>query len=174
MSFWDDGQGEVSVAETSNSSGSASWPVYRDAGASALISRPGQTALPELALHYHRPAILDEKPTRAGMSSAQLARIRAFIEQAQCQRVTISAIAELCGISTSHMRRLFKETTGMSLGSYVETVRIIRAKALLGEGRLPLKQIAYQLGFANPSAFSAAFRRATGITPKAFRLAHRG
>lgn len=172
MSFWDDGQGEISVAETSD--GSGSWPAFRDAGFPSSGHRPLPAAFPEFARHYHRPAILDEKPTRAILSSAQLGRIRSFIEQAQCQRVTISAIAELCGISTSHMRRLFKETTGMSLGSYVEMVRIIRAKSLLGEGRLPLKQIAYELGFANPSAFSAAFRRATGATPKAYRLAYRG
>lgn len=130
----------------------------------------GQLIMVEVARYFRGVESMEERRCK-GLSDVQVARIRGFIEESSGQRITIRAIADLCGISSSHMRRVFKETTGLSLGAYVEQVRIARAKALLGENRLPLKQIAFQLGFANPSAFSAAFRRATGSTPRNYRLA---
>ena len=48
-----------------------------------------------------------------------------------------------------------------------------QARRLLTEGDLPLKAIAYDLGFANQGVFSTAFRRIAGMTPSAYRDAYR-
>ena len=61
--------------------------------------------------------------------------------------------------------RLFREATGETVKSYVERVRLTKAKALLSGTELPLKEISARLGFASPSGFSVAFRRLAGETP---------
>lgn len=52
---------------------------------------------------------------------------------------------------------------------HVEQVRVQKAKTLLTETALPLKEISFRLGFPNQSGFSIAFRRCTGETPAKFR-----
>ena len=47
-----------------------------------------------------------------------------------------------------------------------------RAYALLAQSTIPVKQIAARLGFATPSSFTLAFRRATGTTPACYRRDH--
>ena len=57
----------------------------------------------------------------------------------------------------------------MTLYAYVDSVRIDRARALLAEGELTLKEIARASGFSTACYFSTAFRRATGETPAGYR-----
>lgn len=115
----------------------------------------------------HTPAARD---LNAGaLAPWQVDRIRLFLESEIAHDVKIAEIAGLCGVSESHFRRTFKLSTGMSFTAYVEKVRLERAKILLADPRLPLKVVAHRLGFRHPSAFSNAFRKATGVTPRAFR-----
>jgi AraC family transcriptional regulator len=81
----------------------------------------------------------------------------------------VCRLAEECGISAPHLRRLFRATMGTSVSTYVEGIRLERAKAMLADRTLPLKGIAHRLGFANASAFSAAFRREAGTSPNKYR-----
>jgi AraC family transcriptional regulator len=108
----------------------------------------------------------------ARLSRRQLALIeeRAHAEGAQPD---IAELAALCGLSPRQLIRLFKRTTGSTLHGYVEQVRLERARALLADTALPLKEISARLGFAAPSSFSIAFRRAAGISPRDWRRSAR-
>ncbi len=99
----------------------------------------------------------------------QLRRIRDVVETVEGRPIAVLELAEQCGISTPHLRRLFRASTGTSISSYVDKVRLDRAKSLLADRALPLKLIAHRLGFANASAFSAAFRRGSGTSPNKYR-----
>ena len=72
------------------------------------------------------------------------------------------------------MRQVYKKCTGRNLFTFMEAVRTDRARGLLADHVLPLKLIAHQLGFSTPSAFSSAFRRETGLTPREYRIASLG
>ena len=85
----------------------------------------------------------------------------------------MSELAALCGISPRHVMRGFKHSTGATLHSYVEQVRLARAKELLTSTDLGINAIATQLGFAQTSSFSAAFRRVIGVPPSTFRALRR-
>jgi AraC family transcriptional regulator len=87
---------------------------------------------------------------------------------------TLSELASLCGLSPRHLRRAFRQQTGRGLGDLVTEVRRSRAEELLASDNMSLKEIAYRLGFAHPSAFSTAFRRATGESPSDYRARLRG
>ncbi|MBF2077102.1 MAG: helix-turn-helix transcriptional regulator [Synechococcales cyanobacterium T60_A2020_003] len=56
----------------------------------------------------------------------------------------------------------------MSPHQYVVHCRINRAKALLTEGQMAIAEVAYAVGFANQSHLNRHFKRALGMTPKAY------
>jgi AraC family transcriptional regulator len=116
--------------------------------------------------HFSNP---HSRPHPGKLAPWQIDRLRSFIEEVEGQAITVSEIADLCGVSASHFRRMFRATIGMPISSYIESVRIERAKSMLLDRKIPLKQIAFRLGFSNPSTFSTAFRRATHTTPMTYR-----
>jgi AraC family transcriptional regulator len=81
----------------------------------------------------------------------------------------ISDAAQVCGISPSHLSRAFKQSVGMTLRQYLEGVRLHLARGWLIEGADSIGDIAARLGFAHASAFSIAFKRNVGLSPRVFR-----
>lgn len=77
-------------------------------------------------------------------------------------------VAKLCGVSKRTLVRRLSEI-GTSLKAELDQIRMHRAKALLRDGEQSIAGIGASLGYADPSAFTRAFRRWTGFTPKAFR-----
>lgn len=82
---------------------------------------------------------------------------------------SVADLARECGLSVRHFCRTFRVTTGRSLTEFATERRLARARALLADGRMPIKQVAWECGFVTPAAFSAAFRRATGCQPTSYR-----
>lgn len=72
------------------------------------------------------------------------------------------------GLTHTPNTRAFRATRGQSIGGHVAQCRIDHAKRLLSADS-SIKAVAYTLGFASPSSFSFAFRRATGQTPREFQ-----
>jgi AraC family transcriptional regulator len=108
--------------------------------------------------------------TRDGkLIPSHLKRIIDYIDSSSHKCPTIDEIAAVCDISSAHLRRAFKNTTGHTIHDYVEDVRLSKARALLSETDLPLKEISYRLGFAASSTFSSVFRKAQGETPSGYR-----
>jgi AraC family transcriptional regulator len=106
----------------------------------------------------------------SGLAPWQLRRIEEYVQDLGCERpMDVSTFAQLCGLSPAHLARRFKRATGTTIHAYVEGLRIDRARRLLAENKLSLKQIAAASGFSTHSYFTAAYRRATGETPSAYR-----
>jgi AraC-like DNA-binding protein len=72
-------------------------------------------------------------------------------------------------VGYSYFRKLFKSCTGISPGQYYIQLKIEKAKELLYEHKIPIKEIAYQLNFESYFYFSKLFKEKTGFTPSAFR-----
>ena len=103
------------------------------------------------------------------LSPRQMRQITEFLGDLHGCTPTLSQIAGLCGVSTRHFTRLFRQTTGQSVLEFVNARRLERAQAYLADTPLALKEIAWRLGFADASGFSRAFRKLTGETPQAYR-----
>jgi AraC-like DNA-binding protein len=73
--------------------------------------------------------------------------------------------AEELQVGYSWFRKVFKNHTGLSPGQYYIQLKIERAKELLNNPDLPIKEIAYDLKFQNYFYFSKLFKEKTGITP---------
>lgn len=124
--------------------------------------------LVELSRHI-RAVRHSQKDATGKLAPHQLQLIDMHIGNADQQFPQTAWLAEQLGISPRHLARLFKQTTGQTITDYVTETRIERAKTLLLNSKQAIKTIAYQCGFQNPSAFTQAFRRATGLTPKQYR-----
>jgi AraC-like DNA-binding protein len=68
-------------------------------------------------------------------------------------------------------RRLAEE--GVTFRSVVDEVRQELAQGMLADGRLTIAEMAYLLGYSEPSAFHRAYKRWTGKTPEEYRRSHR-
>ena len=87
---------------------------------------------------------------------------------------TIASYAEEAGISENYLSRLVKQSTGRSVGAWIDIVRIQRAKRLLASTDYPIIDIAASVGVEDQSYFSRLFKKETGMTPSAFRKKMQG
>lgn len=107
-----------------------------------------------------------------GLSQAQLKRVRESLEEESASKpVTVAGLARREGLSVRHFSRLFRASTGNAVRDYAAAIRIERAKRLLSDEEMLIKEVAYRCGFQSSSSFSSAFRRMTKLTPQQFRTA---
>jgi AraC-like DNA-binding protein len=80
---------------------------------------------------------------------------------------SLPAIARASGASPRTIERLFRAETNMTFAEWRKRLRLLEALRLLA-AREPVTNIALELGYASPSAFTAMFRRAFGTTPSRY------
>ncbi|CAM3631912.1 AraC family transcriptional regulator [Occultella aeris] len=80
---------------------------------------------------------------------------------------SIEDLAWRHAVSVRTISRAFAQELGMSFSQWRTVVRMSAASALLTDGH-PVSAVAHRVGYATTSAFSAAFRRAVGVTPSEF------
>ncbi|MCP5535005.1 MAG: helix-turn-helix domain-containing protein [Akkermansiaceae bacterium] len=86
--------------------------------------------------------------------------------------LSLHAYAREAGLSVSRFSHLFKRHYGTSPMAYFTELRMQRAKALLDDTHLSIKEVSWQLGFDDQLYFSRSFKKVTGISPSAYRLEH--
>ncbi len=123
----------------------------------------------ELHRHFARGREMG-RPAEGKLDAHQLARLKELIEGcSDPASLSLAALAASCRLPARELSTMFKATTGETLRSYVASTHIARAKLLLADGDLLIKQVAFRSGFRSAAAFGDAFRRATGVTPVQFR-----
>lgn len=92
-----------------------------------------------------------------------------YIREHYSRPINIEELAELAHLSVSALERRFKKHLAKTPNQFINEIRLENARKLLVETRLPISQIAYQCGFAEPSYFSKQFRRLFGEIPSQMR-----
>jgi AraC-like DNA-binding protein len=72
-------------------------------------------------------------------------------------------------VSSDYLNRYVKEKTGKSAKDYIQDKLMIEAKRLLLFSEMSSKELAYELGFEEPSHFNSFFKKHSGQSPIAFR-----
>lgn len=100
--------------------------------------------------------------------------IAAFIES-RCvdSAFDLNQMAEYCCMTPPATSRILKEILGENFKTYLRTLRLNKAKALLIESELSISEIAERVGFAAQSYFIQVFKSSLGITPAAYRESER-
>jgi len=78
-------------------------------------------------------------------------------------------LAQEMKVSESYLRAVFREETGVSLGHFVRSARLVRAAYLFDEGEKGVSDVADECGFQSVTSFTRAFRRMYEMTPSEYR-----
>lgn len=78
---------------------------------------------------------------------------------------TMAVLCAKSGASVRTVERIFRSEVGISFDSWRQQVRLMKAVELLVSGG-SIKEVAYKIGYCQPSAFVAMFRQTFGTTPK--------
>ena len=127
------------------------------------------TAVAARLLRCHSSAARDARQVNARLADRRLRPVLAYIEDHLAQDMSLAELAAVAGMSASHLKTVFREAVGLPVHQYVIRRRIERARALLGEGKLSISQIACETGFAHQSHLARHMRRVLGVSPKALR-----
>ena len=98
-------------------------------------------------------------------------RLRQVLEMIESDpSYSIRDLARKVALSPAHVQRLFKQQTGLQLGSLLAERRLQKAVELLTASNLSIKEIAHTVGYSHHSSFVRAFQRRFGQSPKRYRL----
>ena len=84
-------------------------------------------------------------------------------------RLSISEISRAISYSKAYVFRQFKAATGKSVMEYFTELKISKAKDLIKENVLTIKEISDKLSFDSPNYFTKTFKKSTGLTPTAYK-----
>ncbi len=99
----------------------------------------------------------------------RLAEALKYIHNNIYDTISVDTLASVACVTTSHFIRLFVKAIGMSPLQYINRKKIDRAELLLITEEIPIKEIAYNLGYSDNSYFIRLFKKITGITPMVYR-----
>jgi AraC-like DNA-binding protein len=148
-----------SLARSLVARAAAASPAYARAVAEALIGR-------RLSLALQAPADVHALP------QWRLRKVQTHIEDNLAEPIRLADLARIAGLSRMHFAAQFRAATGYRPHEYLLWRRIEAAKAMLRRAELPIVQVALEVGFQAQAHFSTVFKRLTGDTPAAWRVAH--
>jgi AraC-like DNA-binding protein len=111
-------------------------------------------------------------PVRYEISVLHLEIVRSvleFIDHSYQDGTPLSRMAEASGVSRSHLCRVFKHVTGLSLKRFLTRRRLQAAKEFLREPRATIEKVARRVGYRDASHFDRVFRQWEGQTPSGYR-----
>ncbi len=111
------------------------------------------------------------RENRVRHSPAWLRRIIEKLTAEYSQRLTLDDLSREAGVHPVHLSRVFRKCLGVGIGEHVHRLRIRAACEQMLTPEISIAEISLASGYADQSHFTRAFRRATGMTPAAFRSA---
>jgi AraC family transcriptional regulator of adaptative response / DNA-3-methyladenine glycosylase II len=102
-------------------------------------------------------------------TSNTVSRALALIEKGGLDGTDVEALAERLGVGERQLRRLFRRHVGASPVAVAQTRRVLLAKHLIHETRLPMSEVALAAGFGSIRRFNETFRQLFGRAPSTLR-----
>jgi len=122
-------------------------------------------------LYFSSPTLeeADQNPFIANENQAKkIKKIRSKLLDNLYNPPSIKEICKEFSISEYLLKDGFKKLYNTTVYGYILDKKLEIAKARLEEGQLKVKEIAYEIGYENPSHFITAFKKKYGVTPKQF------
>jgi AraC family transcriptional regulator len=114
------------------------------------------------------------RPRVSGLSKWRMKRATEYMAANLAEPISLADIAAASGLSRMHFAAQFRAATGLRPHEYLLQRRIERARELLLNSRLPLVEIAFEVGFKTQAHFTTVFARFVGETPNVWRQRNQG
>ena len=111
----------------------------------------------------------ERRRERGGLSPSQQRRATELIDADLTGDLSLTRLAEECGMSTGHFSRAFRRSVGSPPHRWLLKRRVDLARDLLSSTTMPLTEVALACGFADQSHLTRVFRRQLGETPAEWR-----
>jgi AraC-like DNA-binding protein len=115
------------------------------------------------------PLLVDALLGEQSQVPARLASLVATVEADLSKQWTVQVMAEQVGVSASRLHAIFQESLGKSPRAWLTDLRLEQVCRLLATTELSIAELVYRSGYADQSALTRALRKATGLTPAAYR-----
>jgi transcriptional regulator GlxA family with amidase domain len=92
-----------------------------------------------------------------------------FIEQNVQDKITVNQLASMLAIGRRNLERRFKKATSNSVVEYMQRVKVEAAKIRFETSAANVNEVMYNVGYNDPKAFRATFKRFTGLSPVQYR-----
>lgn len=103
-------------------------------------------------------------------SEKLIIEVEEYIKKNYCENwISLSVIADNFGITPQYLSNLFKKHRGENITDFISKLKVKKAKELLANSDLTIKEISHRLGYANEMGISRIFKKYEGITPGAYR-----
>jgi len=120
--------------------------------------------------HMEYDLLISKELSRPRSYSQEIAeRALRFVKENFSQGVTLQNVAEYVKLSPFYLAHLLKKETGYSFMEYLVKLRMGEASSILKSTNRSIKEVAYQVGYDNPTYFSKVFRHYFKKSPQAFR-----
>jgi len=126
----------------------------------------------ELVMFMHRPGGQSQFSARLAEQSPVSAPLRRAVDavcQAPDRDLTLETLAQRAAVSARHLSRLFRRELDLSVGDFIERVRLERARLELEQSAMSLAAIAERSGFGSADRMRRAFLRHLGVNPSEYR-----
>ncbi len=155
------------------SAASQANPNFKDDSASGEFSFFAQTnSLDELEKYFSERSVECASAaslSKNGEENPIVQKARQYIDGHLGDLPSLEGLAEILGVSPFYLSKLFKEQTGETYINYVTSARLEKAKKLLSDGALIIKEISAGVGYNDQNYFSKLFRQKYGETPSEYR-----
>jgi transcriptional regulator GlxA family with amidase domain len=101
-------------------------------------------------------------------------KVQTFIENHFAEKISVDELAAFAGLSRRNLERRFRKATFHSLVEYLQRARIEAAKKILEKYRVDINEAMLQAGYSDFKAFSATFKKLTGLSPIAYSNSFNG
>lgn len=132
----------------------------------------GKQLAQDVAEQFIHPRIRDEEEAqrtaiqnRYAVASPRLAQIIEMMESTLDEPIPLCELATKVGISTRQIERLFKEQMGVGPSMFYLKRRLERARTMLRQTLLPIREVAVECGFGSTAHFSNAYKKSFGLPP---------
>jgi len=139
-----------------------------DPGSSAITDRMGEV----LFVSMLRTWMVENKPDKgvlATINDQRLSRVLRQIHKNPNMDLDLNSLAHIAGMSRTSFAVRFREVMGTPPASYLAEWRMLKARRLLLQTKLPTSEIVNRIGYGSDAAFARAFKRRFGDTPGKLR-----
>ena len=106
---------------------------------------------------------------RESDAAALAERVRLYLQENYDKPVDFASLADSLAVSAPYLSKLFHEQEGTSPSKYLTDLRMRKARKLLADTQLTVREIADRVGYPDPFHFSRNFKNAVGVSPAQFR-----